>query len=100
MPWPTFKPASGKSSAVTLSLVDGNLKSVQNPNNQTGITGQWRLNQNAQLDLAILGSIQALQDYVEVGGIIHPEMNYTVMQSNPIHTPSLYIVYSSITPLP
>jgi hypothetical protein len=77
-----FKPASGNSSALTISLVDGSLKSVQNPYNQTGISGQWELSQNAELDLAILGSVRALRDYVEGGGLLHPEMNYTVLQPN------------------
>lgn len=76
-----FKPAAGNSSTLTLSLVEGSLKSVQNPYNQTGIAGQWQLSQNAELDIAILGSVRALRDYVEGGGILHPDMNYTVMQS-------------------
>ncbi|KAI8584777.1 hypothetical protein K450DRAFT_267434 [Umbelopsis ramanniana AG] len=75
-----FKAASGNSSSLTISLVDGSLKSVSNPYNQTGISGQWQLSQNAELDLAVLGSVRALRDYVEGGGLLHSDMNYTVQQ--------------------
>lgn len=77
-----FRPATGNTTALILSLVDNSLKSVQNDYNQTGITGQWQLSQNAELDLAVLGSVRALRDYVEGGGILHPEMNYTLLQSS------------------
>ncbi|KAH8553472.1 hypothetical protein BGW37DRAFT_555536 [Umbelopsis sp. PMI_123] len=77
-----FKAASGNSSALTIALVDGSLNSVMNPYNQTGISGQWQFNQDAELDLAVLGSVRALRDYVEGGGLLHSDMNYTVQQPN------------------
>ncbi|KAI9290089.1 hypothetical protein BC943DRAFT_364605 [Umbelopsis sp. AD052] len=77
-----FKATLGNSSALTISLVDGSLKSVSNPYNHTGISGQWQLSQNAELDLAVLGSVRALRDYVEGGGLLHSDMNYTVQQPN------------------
>lgn len=87
-----FNATSGNSSALSLTLVDGSLKSISNPYNHSGIAGQWTLSTDASLGFAVLGSVRALRDYVEGNGLIDPGMNYTVSQGNN-NTVTLYRMF-------
>lgn len=71
--------ATNNSSNFALALLPGTLQSVQIGSN-TGVTGLLTFSADAQLVRAVVGSVRAMRDYVEGGGLTHPIFNHTTVQ--------------------
>ena len=71
--------ASNNSTGFQVALVPGTVQSVRDGSN-SGVTGTLTFSQDAELVRAIVGSVRAMRDYVEGGGLTHPIFNHTTLQ--------------------
>lgn len=61
-------------------LVEGSLSSVNQLNGRVGISGQWNLSQNADVEAIVMGSVRSVRDYIDSG---NPSVNLpTVVPNN------------------
>ena len=67
--------SSSNSAGFSIALLNGSLHSVRQGSN-SGVAGTLTFNQNATLTRAIVGSVRAMRDYVEGGGLIHDIFNH------------------------
>ncbi|KAK0524727.1 hypothetical protein OC835_005840 [Tilletia horrida] len=67
-------------SPLSITLLNDTLRTAVGPNELVGLTGNLSLSKNASLSLSIVGSVRAVRDYVEGGGVMHPIFNFTVTQ--------------------
>ena len=71
-----FVPANGSSVGVTTNL--GSFSSVQDENNQTGLSGTLQLDNEVRLGVTLIGSIRTVRDYTEGNGLLNEIFNWTL----------------------
>jgi hypothetical protein len=71
-----FVPNNGSSVGATTDL--SSFTSVQEENNQTGLSGTLQLDNEVRLGVTLIGSIRTVRDYTEGNGLLNEIFNWTL----------------------
>ncbi|KAF7799662.1 hypothetical protein EIP86_010902 [Pleurotus ostreatoroseus] len=74
--------ASSDAPALDVQLINGTFRSTIHEFDNAGVQADFSFNTNATLGVTIVGSVRAMRDYVEGGGIMHEILNYTLASYN------------------
>ncbi|GJE96208.1 hypothetical protein PsYK624_124020 [Phanerochaete sordida] len=74
--------ASDNATSLSVSLVNGTLRTTNMDFNNTGVEADLTFNANATLGVTIIGAVRAMRDYVEGSGTMHDIFNYTLDSYN------------------